>query len=156
MQRDSSPKSVSCHNLLTLISFQACMTFFLSQYFIIFLFIQWMSMVSKHHSSNFVLLHSTKERKSYRFETTWGWVNDYTFFIFGWTIPLIGFLVMLFFIELILLVCMYTQTHMYIYVYMCVCVCVCKTVCSRFELLHTIQATNMFDGGLVRQCLNTL
>ncbi len=31
-------------------------------------------------------LCSAKQRKSYRFGTTWGWVNDDS--IFGWTIPL--------------------------------------------------------------------
>ncbi len=33
-------------------------------------------------------LCSAEQRHSYRFGTTWGWVNDDTIFIFGWTIPL--------------------------------------------------------------------
>ncbi len=40
-------------------------------------------------SSKSRLLRSTDIRKSYRFGTTWGWVNDGKVFICGWTIPLI-------------------------------------------------------------------
>ncbi len=38
-------------------------------------------------SSKYLPLCSTEQRRSYRFGTTWGWVND-RIFIFGWTIPL--------------------------------------------------------------------
>ncbi len=41
------------------------------------------------HFSKYLLLCYTKESKSYRFGTTWGWVNDYTFTL-GWTILLTG------------------------------------------------------------------
>ncbi len=41
------------------------------------------------HSSEYLPLCSAEQRHSYRFGTTWGWVNDDTIFIFGWTIPLI-------------------------------------------------------------------
>ncbi len=37
------------------------------------------------HSSEYLPLCSAEQRHSYRFGTTWGWVNDR---IFGWTIPL--------------------------------------------------------------------
>ncbi len=40
------------------------------------------------HSSKYRILRSTEERNSYRFGTTWGWVNDDYLFIFGLTIPL--------------------------------------------------------------------
>ncbi len=40
------------------------------------------------HSSEYFPLCSAEQRHSYRFGTTWGWVNDDRFFIFGWTIPL--------------------------------------------------------------------
>ncbi len=39
------------------------------------------------HSSEYLPLCSAEQRHSYRFGTTWGWVND-RIFIFGWTIPL--------------------------------------------------------------------
>ncbi len=39
-------------------------------------------------SSKYLPLCSAEQRKSYRFGTTWGWVNDDRIFIFGWTIPL--------------------------------------------------------------------
>ncbi len=35
-----------------------------------------------------VTLCSAEQRHSYRFGTTWRWVNDDRIFIFGWTIPL--------------------------------------------------------------------
>ncbi len=38
-------------------------------------------------SSKYRPLCSAEQRNSYRFGTTWGWVND-RIFIFGWTIPL--------------------------------------------------------------------
>ncbi len=38
-------------------------------------------------SSKYLSLCSAEQRNSYRFGTTWGWVND-RIFIFGWTIPL--------------------------------------------------------------------
>ncbi len=41
------------------------------------------------HSSEYLPLCSAEQRNSYRFETTWGWVNDDRIFIFGWIIPLI-------------------------------------------------------------------
>ncbi len=39
-------------------------------------------------SSKFLPLCSAEQRNSYRFRTTWGWVNDDRIFIFWWTIPL--------------------------------------------------------------------
>ncbi len=39
-------------------------------------------------SSKYLPLCSAEQRHSYRFGTTWGWVNDDRIFIFGWTIPL--------------------------------------------------------------------
>ncbi len=39
-------------------------------------------------SSKYLPLCLAEHRNSYRFGTTWGWVNDDKFFIFGWTIPL--------------------------------------------------------------------
>ncbi len=39
-------------------------------------------------SSTYLPLCSAEQRHSYRFGTTWGWVNDDRIFIFGWTIPL--------------------------------------------------------------------
>ncbi len=39
-------------------------------------------------SSKYLPLCSEEQRHSYRFGTTWGWVNDDRIFIFGWTIPL--------------------------------------------------------------------
>ncbi len=43
------------------------------------------------HSSEYLPLCSAEQRNSYRFGTTWGWVNDDRIFIFGWTIPLSHF-----------------------------------------------------------------
>ncbi len=40
------------------------------------------------HSSEYLPLCSAEQTHSYGFGTTWGWVNDDTIFIFGWTIPL--------------------------------------------------------------------
>ncbi len=40
------------------------------------------------HSLEYLPLCSTEQRHSYRFGTTWGWVNYDRIFIFGWTIPL--------------------------------------------------------------------
>ncbi len=34
------------------------------------------------HSSKYILLCSTEQRNSYRFEMTWGWVNDYNIYIY--------------------------------------------------------------------------
>ncbi len=42
-------------------------------------------------SSEYLPLCSAEQRHSYRFGTTWGWVNDDRIFIFGWTIPLSPF-----------------------------------------------------------------
>ncbi len=39
-------------------------------------------------SSN-IFLCVGRRKNSYRFGTTWGWVNDERIFIFGWTVPLI-------------------------------------------------------------------
>ncbi len=39
-------------------------------------------------SSKYLPLCSAEQINSYRCGTTWGWVNDDTIFIFGWTIPL--------------------------------------------------------------------
>ncbi len=36
----------------------------------------------------YILSCLTEDRNSYRFGTTWGWVNDNRINIFGWTIPL--------------------------------------------------------------------
>ncbi len=44
---------------------------------------------SYQHSSKYLLLCSTEERKLYKFGTTWGWVNDNRSVILGCTIPLI-------------------------------------------------------------------
>ncbi len=46
------------------------------------------------HSSEYLSLCS-EQRHSYRFGTTWGWVND-RIFIFGWTIHLITSIIYLF------------------------------------------------------------
>ncbi len=40
------------------------------------------------HFSEYLPLWWAEQRHSYRFGTTWGWVNDDRIFIFGWTIPL--------------------------------------------------------------------
>ncbi len=40
------------------------------------------------HSSEYLPLCSAEQRHSYRFGTTWGWVNDDRIFIFGWTMSL--------------------------------------------------------------------
>jgi len=48
----------------------------------------WKSRVGYPHSSKYVILCSAEERNSYRFGTTWVWVNDDIIFILGWTIPL--------------------------------------------------------------------
>ncbi len=39
-------------------------------------------------SSKYLPLCSAEQRNSYRFGSTWGWVNYDRIFIFGWTIPL--------------------------------------------------------------------
>ncbi len=39
-------------------------------------------------SSKYLHLCSAEQRHSYRFGTSWGWVNDDRIFIFGWAIPL--------------------------------------------------------------------
>ncbi len=39
-------------------------------------------------SSKYLPLCSAEQRNSYRFGTTWGWVNDDRIFIFGCTVPL--------------------------------------------------------------------
>ncbi len=41
-------------------------------------------------SSKCLPLCLAEQRNSYRFGTTWGWVNDDRIFIFGWTIPLMS------------------------------------------------------------------
>ncbi len=41
-------------------------------------------------SSKYLPLCSAEQIHSYRLGTTWGWVNDDTIVLFGWTIPLIG------------------------------------------------------------------
>jgi len=51
--------------------------------------ILWKSMeFGSNRSSKYLRLCSAEERNSYRFATTWGWVNDDRIFIFGWSIPL--------------------------------------------------------------------
>jgi len=45
---------------------------------------------SSNHSSKYLPLCSSEERKSYWFATTWGWGNDDIIFMFGWSIPLTG------------------------------------------------------------------
>ncbi len=49
------------------------------------------------HSSEYLPLCSAEQRHSYRFGTTWGWVNDDRIFIFGWTVPLIHILIYIWF-----------------------------------------------------------
>ncbi len=39
-------------------------------------------------SSKYLPLCSAEQRNSYKFGTTWGWVNDDRILIFGWTVPL--------------------------------------------------------------------
>ncbi len=39
-------------------------------------------------SSKYLPLCSAEQRNSYRFGSTWEWVNDDRIFIFGWTVPL--------------------------------------------------------------------
>jgi len=41
------------------------------------------------YSSKYLILCSAEERNSYRFRTSWGWVNDDRIVIFGQTTPLI-------------------------------------------------------------------
>ncbi len=41
-------------------------------------------------SSKYLPWCSAEQRHSYRFGTTWGWVNDDRIFIFRWTIPLMS------------------------------------------------------------------
>ncbi len=41
-------------------------------------------------SSKYLPLCLAEQRHSYRFGTTWGWVNDDRIVIFGWTIPLMA------------------------------------------------------------------
>ncbi len=40
------------------------------------------------HSSEYLPLCSAEQTHSYRFGTTWEWVNDNTIFLFWWIIPL--------------------------------------------------------------------
>ncbi len=59
---------------------------------IVFFFLLWKTMVPQNSLitnflQNIFLCVQQKQRNSYRFGTTWGWVND-RIFIFGWTIPL--------------------------------------------------------------------
>ncbi len=55
---------------------------------IVFFFLLWKSMVPQNSLiTNFLPLCSAEQRNSFRFGSTWGWVND-RIFIFGWTIPL--------------------------------------------------------------------
>ncbi len=42
------------------------------------------------HSSEYLPLCSAEQRHSYRFGSTWGWVNDDRIFIFGCTVSLNG------------------------------------------------------------------
>ncbi len=42
---------------------------------------------SSHHSKPVWFSYMFNRRKSYRFWTTWEWVNNDRVFIFGWTIP---------------------------------------------------------------------
>ncbi len=51
------------------------------------------------HSSEYLPLCSAEQTHSYRFGTTWGWVNDDRIFIFVWTIPLIHILIYIWFIS---------------------------------------------------------
>jgi len=46
----------------------------------------------QEHSSEYLLLCSTEERNTYRFGTTWGWINYDRIVIFEWTIALNIFL----------------------------------------------------------------
>ncbi len=61
---------------------------------VVFFFLQWLPASVWLHTffkiSSFML-----NRNSYRFWATWGWVND-RIFIFGWTIPLLPYVVLTF------------------------------------------------------------
>ncbi len=76
-----------CHHLLTLISFQTCMTFFCGTLRKIF-----RALASKQGLifivldgtfSKYLLLCSTQERNEYKFGRIWGWVSDERIFIFN-------------------------------------------------------------------------
>ncbi len=104
--RDNRKKNLNYHHLLTLHLFQMCMSFFLlldmkkgilkndgkqTIYFFYFFHMKvsgYRQLLGYQHSSKYLLLGLTEERNSYRFGTTWGWVNNDTILIFGWTIPL--------------------------------------------------------------------
>ncbi len=43
--------------------------------------------IKKKNKTQFPLLFTTEESQSYRFGTTWGWVNDDRIYFFMWTIP---------------------------------------------------------------------
>ncbi len=71
--------------LLTLMPLQTCTTFFLL----------WnikedilRNIFCLHNWSQYLLLCSTEDKKSYRFGKAWGWVNGDRLFIFGWTVSL--------------------------------------------------------------------
>jgi len=100
------PKWKCWHHLLTLKWFQTCMSFFLllntkenilknvgnrtvdCNHWLPLIFFPTMEGNGVHqlfncqHSSKYLLLCSTEERNSYRFGTTWGWVNDDRILIF--------------------------------------------------------------------------
>ncbi len=100
------------HHLVTLMSFQTCMTLFLlwkTKEHILkndgslkvsvpidlhckdnkYNGSQWeQKLVGYKHSSKRLLLCSVEDRNASRFGMAWGWVNDNRILIFGWTIPL--------------------------------------------------------------------
>ncbi len=57
---------------------------------------------------SYLNLCSKDERRSYRFETTWGWVINYRISIFGWTIPLTLYFTVLL-KNIVLMVCVLIQ-----------------------------------------------
>ncbi len=93
-----------CH-LLTLKYFQTCMNFFVfpntkedilkkvcNQAVLGHHWLPWhfFSLLWKSMVPQYIPLCSAEQTHSYRFATTWGWVNA-DIFIFGWTIPLSSF-----------------------------------------------------------------
>ncbi len=50
-------------------------------------------MFMRKHSSEYLILYSTEETKSYRFETTWRQVIDGRITFFGWTVSFLNSLV---------------------------------------------------------------
>ncbi len=74
-----------CHHLFILMLCQNCIHLYLLSKIRYFVSISFFFHKKKNPKD---LLSSTEGSKSYRFGTTWGWVNDYRIFIFSWTVPL--------------------------------------------------------------------